>query len=245
MENEHALVTGASRGIGKAIALALARQGACVTGTSTTEQGVEKLAATLQEVSPQASAELLHLQDSGSVDALLERLGEQQRLPTILVNNAGITRDNLLLRMKDAEWDEVYATNLRGTFQLTQGCLRHMLKARHGRIINLTSVVAFMGNPGQSNYAATKAGLVGFTRSLAREVGARGITVNCIAPGFIDTDMTEALSDEQRDELLKNVPLQRFGQTEDVAMAAVFLAGEGGGYITGETLHINGGMFMG
>ena len=245
MRNEHALVTGASRGIGKAIAWALAERGACVTGTATTEEGARRLAEELDAVSGDAGAEVLRLQDPASVAALLERLEAQQRRPAILVNNAGIVRDNLLLRMKDEEWADVFDTNLRGTFQLTRGCLRGMLKARRGRIINLSSVVAFTGNPGQANYASAKAGLIGFTRTLAQEVGARGITVNCIAPGFIETDMTQSLSDEQRAALQQRIPLQRLGTAEDVAAAALYLAGEGGGYVTGETLHVNGGMFMG
>ena len=245
MQNEYALVTGASRGIGQAIAMALAGSGAYVTGTATSEEGAQKISACLDAAGLQGAGETLQLQDSASVQALLGRLGEQGRLPTILVNNAGITRDNILMRMKDEEWDDVFATNLKGVFQLTRGCLRGMLKARRGRIINLSSVVAFIGNPGQANYASTKAGLIGFTRALAQEVGARGITVNCVAPGFIETDMTRALSDEQRDLLRQRIPLQRLGTAEDVAATVLYLAGDGGSYITGETLHVNGGMFMG
>lgn len=245
MKDEQALVTGASRGIGRAIAQALAEHGAQVTGTATTEEGAQQIQAHLDEIGPGGAGEILRLQDSNSVNALLERLGEQGRMPAILVNNAGVTRDNLLIRMKDEEWDEVLATNLRGVFQLTRGCVRAMLKARRGRIINLSSVVAFTGNPGQANYASTKAGLVGFTRALAQEIGARGITVNCVAPGFIETDMTRTLSEEQQDELRKRIPLQRLGTAEDVAEAVLYLAGEGGDYVTGEILHVNGGMFMG
>ena len=245
MQGEHALVTGASRGIGRAIALALAENGAHVTGTATTQEGAQQVGAFLGEIGPQCTGETLQLQDPASVDALLARLAEQDRMPTILVNNAGITRDNILIRMKDEEWDDVLSTNLRGVFQLTRGCLRGMLKARCGRIINLSSVVAFIGNPGQVNYASTKAGLVGFTRALAQEVGVRGITVNCLAPGFIETDMTRGLSGEQQGELRQRIPLQRLGTAEDVAAAALYLAGDGGGYVTGETLHVNGGMFMG
>ena len=245
MQGENALVTGASRGIGRAIALALAENGAQVTGTATTQEGAQQIGSLLSGAGRQGTGEILQLQDPASVDALLARLAEQERMPTILVNNAGITRDNLLLRMKDEEWDDVLSTNLRGVFQLTRGCLRGMLKARHGRIINLSSVVAFTGNPGQANYASTKAGLIGLTRALAQEVGARGITVNCVAPGFIETDMTRALSDEQQGELRQRIPLQRLGTAEDVAAAVLYLAGDGGGYITGETLHVNGGMFMG
>ena len=245
MQDENALVTGASRGIGRAIALALAENGAHVTGTATTQEGAQQVGTLLNEAGFQGAGEPLQLQDPESVSALLARLAEQDRMPTILVNNAGITRDNILIRMKDEEWDDVLSTNLRGVFQLTRGCLRGMLKARRGRIINLSSVVAFIGNPGQTNYASTKAGLIGFTRALAQEVGLRGITVNCVAPGFIETDMTRALSDEQQGELRQRIPLQRLGTAEDVAAAVLYLAGDGGGYITGETLHVNGGMFMG
>lgn len=245
MQGENALVTGASRGIGRAVALALAENGACVTGTATTQEGAQQVGALLSEAGSQGTGEILQLQDPASIDALLARLAEQDRMPTILVNNAGITRDNILIRMKDEEWDDVLATNLRGVFQLTRGCLRGMLKARRGRIVNLSSVVAFTGNPGQANYASTKAGLVGFTRALAQEVGVRGITVNCIAPGFIETDMTRELSDEQKDGLQQRIPLQRLGTADDIAAAVLYLAGDGGGYITGETLHVNGGMFMG
>ena len=245
MQDENALVTGASRGIGRAIALALAENGAHVTGTATTQEGAQQVGTLLNEAGFQGAGEPLQLQDPESVSALLARLAEQDRMPTILVNNAGITRDNILIRMKDEEWDDVLSTNLRGVFQLTRGCLRGMLKARRGRIINLSSVVAFTGNPGQANYASTKAGLIGFTRALAQEVGLRGITVNCVAPGFIETDMTRALSDEQQGELRQRIPLQRLGTAEDVAAAVLYLAGDGGGYITGETLHVNGGMFMG
>ena len=245
MQDENALVTGASRGIGRAIALALAENGAHVTGTATTQEGAQQVGTLLNEAGFQGAGEPLRLQDPESVSALLARLAEQDRMPTILVNNAGITRDNILIRMKDEEWDDVLNTNLRGVFQLTRGCLRGMLKARRGRIINLSSVVAFTGNPGQANYASTKAGLIGFTRALAQEVGLRGITVNCVAPGFIETDMTRALSDEQQGELRQRIPLQRLGTAEDVAAAVLYLAGDGGGYITGETLHVNGGMFMG
>ena len=245
MQGENALVTGASRGIGRAIALALAEGGAHVAGTATTQEGAQQVGSLLSEAGRQGTGETLQLQDPASVNALLARLAEQERMPTILVNNAGITRDNLLLRMKDEEWEDVFRTNLRGVFQLTRGCLHGMLKARNGRIINLSSVVAFTGNPGQANYASTKAGLIGFTRALAREVGGRGITVNCVAPGFIETDMTRALSEEQHGELRQRIPLQRLGTAEDVAAAVLYLAGSGGGYITGETLHVNGGMFMG
>ncbi len=245
MRNENALVTGASRGIGQAVALALAESGAYVTGTATTREGARRIDDFLEKKGLRGMGEALQLQDASSVSELLARLAERERMPTILVNNAGVTRDNLLMRMKDEEWDEVLSTNLSGVFRLTRGCLRGMLKARRGRVINLSSVIAFTGNPGQTNYASTKAGLIGFTRALAQEVGARGITVNCVAPGFIETDMTHALPDERRDELRNRIPLRRLGSAADVAAAVLYLAGDGGEYITGETLHVNGGMFMG
>ena len=242
MEHETALVTGASRGIGRAVAEALAAAGARVVGTATTVAGARALAEAL---GGRASGAALDLRDPASVDALLADLAERKRTPSILVNNAGLARDNLLLRMKDAEWDEVFAANLAGVFRLTRGCLKGMLRARAGRVISLSSVVAFTGNPGQANYAAAKAGLVGFTRALALEVGARGITVNCVAPGFIDTDMTRAIDDERRAALLARIPLGRLGAAGEVAAAVRFLAGPEGAYITGQTLHVNGGMYMG
>ena len=242
MENEVALVTGASRGIGRAVAAALAEAGAQVVGTATTDEGARALAA-----APGGRVEgaVLDLRDPESTDALLADLAERKLAPSILVNNAGLARDNLLLRMKDAEWDEVLAANLAGVFRLTRGCLKGMLRARAGRVISLSSVVAFTGNPGQANYAAAKAGLVGFTRALALEVGSRGITVNCVAPGFIDTDMTRGIAEERRAQLLQRIPLGRLGAAAEVAAAVRFLAGPAGAYITGQTLHVNGGMFMG
>ena len=242
MENEIALVTGASRGIGRAVAAALAEAGAQVVGTATTDEGARALAA-----APGGRVEgaVLDLRDPESTDALLADLAGRGLTPSILVNNAGLARDNLLLRMKDAEWDEVLAANLAGVFRLTRGCLKGMLRARAGRVISLSSVVAFTGNPGQANYAAAKAGLVGFTRALALEVGSRGITVNCVAPGFIDTDMTRGIAEERRARLLQRIPLGRLGAAEEVAAAVRFLAGPEGAYITGQTLHVNGGMFMG
>ena len=242
MDNEIALVTGASRGIGRAVAASLAAAGARVVGTATTDEGARALAA-----APDGRVEgaILDLRDPESTDALLADLAERGLTPSILVNNAGLARDNLLLRMKDAEWDEVLAANLAGVFRLTRGCLKGMLRARAGRVISLSSVVAFTGNPGQANYAAAKAGLVGFTRALALEVGSRGITVNCVAPGFIDTDMTRAIAEEHRAQLLQRIPLGRLGAAEEVAAAVRFLAGPEGAYITGQTLHVNGGMFMG
>lgn len=242
MENEIALVTGASRGIGRATAEALVQAGATVVGTATSREGAAQLASDLGD---QVYGETLDLMDPESTTELLSRLAEQQRMPTILVNNAGIARDNLLLRMKDEDWDDVFSANLSGMFRLTRGCLKAMLRARAGRIINLSSVIAYTGNPGQANYAATKAGILGFTRSLAREVGSRGITVNCVAPGFIDTDMTRAIGEEQRKALLDQIPLGRLGTVEDVAAAVLYLAGPGGAYITGQTVHVNGGLYFG
>ena len=242
MENEIALVTGASRGIGRAVAAALAEAGARVVGTATADDGARALAEAL---GGRVEGAVLDLRDPASTDALLADLAGRGLTPSILVNNAGLARDNLLLRMKDAEWDEVLAANLAGVFRLTRGCLKGMLRARAGRVISLSSVVAFTGNPGQANYAAAKAGLVGFTRALALEVGSRGITVNCVAPGFIDTDMTRGIAEEHRAQLLRRIPLGRLGAVEEVAAAVRFLAGPEGAYITGQTLHVNGGMFMG
>ena len=245
MENEIALVTGASRGIGRAIAAVLGRAGARVAGTATTEEGARRIQQELGELGLQALGLCVNVTDTASMDAALERIGsELGGSPSILVNNAGITRDNLMVRMKDEEWDSIIATNLSAVFHLTKRCMRPMTKARHGRIINITSVVGFSGNAGQTNYAAAKAGLVGFSKSLAREIGARGVTVNCVAPGFIDTDMTSALPEAQRQALLTNIPLGRLGQAEEVAAAVAFLASPAAGYITGETLHVNGGMLM-
>lgn len=234
-----ALVTGASRGIGKAIAEKLAADGFRVLGTATTDGGAKAITDNL----PGGHGLILNLADRDSIDALFQRLkGEEP--PLVLVNNAGITKDNLALRMKDEEWDEVIATNLSAIFRVTKQCLRGMTKARWGRVINLTSVVGAMGNPGQSNYAAAKAGIVGYSKSLAAELGSRGITVNCIAPGLIGTDMTDELTDEQRQVMLDRIPLGRLGEVAEVAALAAFLAGDTAGYITGETIHINGGMYM-
>ena len=229
LEGKVALVTGASRGIGYAIAQELRRQGAQVVGTSTTEEGARRI-----------DGRVLDVRDAARCDALVKELGDIH----ILVNNAGITRDNLALRMKDAEWDEVIETNLKAIFRLSRAVMRGMMKARWGRIINITSVVGAAGNPGQANYAAAKAGVVGMTKSLARELGSRNITVNCVAPGFIDTDMTRALSDEQKKALLESIPLGRLGTPQDVAAAVAYLASPGGGYVTGAVLHVNGGMYM-
>jgi 3-oxoacyl-[acyl-carrier protein] reductase len=244
LKGEIALVTGASRGIGRAIAMALAEQGAAVVGTATTESGAQAIEQALTGAGHQGLGLVLNVSDSASVESALAQIIERLGAPSILVNNAGITRDNLLMRMKDEEWDAVIDTNLTSLYRLSKGCLRAMTKARKGRIINIASVVGSMGNAGQTNYAAAKAGMMGFTKSLAREVGSRGITVNCVAPGFIDTDMTKELPEAHRQTLLGAIPLGRLGQPEEIASAVVFLASPGGAYITGETLHVNGGMHM-
>ena len=244
LENDVALVTGASRGIGQAIALALAQAGARVIGTATSAAGVAKFTADFAAKGLHGRGALLDAGDGASIDALLAELDAAAELPTILVNNAAITRDMLLLRMKSEDWDQVIATNLTAVFRITKACLRRMLKERRGRIINVTSIVGLTGNPGQTNYSAAKAGLLGFTKSLAREVASRGITVNAVAPGFVDTDMTRALSEEQRTTLQTQIPLGRLGTPADVAAAVLFLASAQAGYITGETLHVNGGMYM-
>jgi 3-oxoacyl-[acyl-carrier protein] reductase len=239
-----ALVTGASRGIGAAIADTLAQMGATVVGTATSAAGSAAISQRLSALNPGCHGAVLNVTTVAAAEELVQHLSATVGAPAILVNNAGITRDQLLLRMKDDDWDEVIATNLRSVFRLSKACLRGMMKARSGRIISISSVIASMGNAGQVNYAAAKAGMEGFSRSLAREVGSRGITVNVIAPGFIDTDMTRAMEQAQRDELLKGIPLHRLGQPEDVAAAVAFLASPAGGYITGHTLHVNGGMYM-
>ncbi|MBN2885406.1 MAG: 3-oxoacyl-ACP reductase FabG [Chromatiaceae bacterium] len=244
LKGEIALVTGASRGIGRAIAMALAEAGARVAGTATTESGASAIEEALKAAGHEGVGLVLNVSDAASVETAMQQLTERLGAPSILVNNAGITRDNLLMRMKDEEWDTVIETNLTSLYRLTKACLRPMTKARKGRIINIASVVGATGNAGQTNYAAAKAGMMGFTKSLAREIGARGITVNCVAPGFIDTDMTRALADAQREALLGSIPLGRLGQPEEIASAVVFLASPGGAYITGETLHVNGGMHM-
>lgn len=244
LNNEIALVTGASRGIGQAIALVLGRLGAIVVGTSTSETGAETLSNILENNGIKGSGHVLNVTDQGSITGLLETVEKTYGTPTILVNNAGITRDNLLMRMKDEEWDDIIATNLTSVYRLCKACVRGMMKARRGRIINIASVVGLTGNAGQANYAAAKAGIIGFTKSLAREVGSRGITVNAVAPGFIDTDMTRALNEEHRNQLLQQIPLNRLGSADEVAAAVAFLASPAASYITGETLHVNGGMYM-
>ncbi len=242
LENEIALVTGASRGIGQAIALELGRRGATVIGTATSEGGAEAIAKTLADAGVKGTGKMLNVTDGESIDAVIKAIGDEFGAPTILVNNAGITRDTLMMRMKEDDWDAVIDTNLSSVFRVSKACLRGMTKARHGRIINIASVVGASGNAGQTNYGAAKAGMMGFSKSLAREVGARGITVNCVAPGFIDTDMTRALSDEQRDALAGQIPLGRLGDVGDIAQAVAFLAEAG--YVSGETIHVNGGMYM-
>ena len=239
-----ALVTGATRGIGRAIALRLAKDGASVIGTATTDEGAASIAAMLAEAGNGGTGMKLDVTDAAQTDAVLAAIEAKYGAVTILVNNAGVTRDNLLLRMKDEEWDAIMATNLKPAWRLAKACLRGMMKARRGRIIQIGSVVGSSGNPGQANYAAAKAALLGFTKSLAQEVGSRNITVNCVAPGFIDTDMTKALPDAARETLLSRIPLGRLGTPDDIAHAVSYLAGPGGAYVTGATLHINGGMYM-
>jgi 3-oxoacyl-[acyl-carrier protein] reductase len=244
LENEIALVTGASRGIGAAIADGLGKAGAKVVGTATSEKGAAAIGERFAAAGIDGVGMVLDVASADSIADVIKATGAQYGAPTILVNNAGITRDNLLMRMKDEEWDDIINTNLSSIFRMSKACLRGMTKARKGRIINIGSVVGATGNPGQANYAAAKAGLVGFTKSLAREIGGRGITVNTVAPGFIDTDMTRELPEAQREALLKQIPLGRLGAAEDIAEAVLFLASPRGGYITGETLHVNGGMYM-
>lgn len=245
LTGQTALVTGASRGIGRSIAETLARAGAKVIGTATTDAGATTISDWIGKLSSGSRGAVVDVSRSESVAALLEDLEAKDEQPGILINNAGITRDNLLIRMKQEEWDQVLAADLTSVFSLSRGCLRHMMKSRFGRIINITSVVGSLGNPGQTNYAAAKAGIIGFTRSLAREVASRNITVNAVAPGFIDTDMTRALDDAQREALANSIPLGRLGAAEDIAAAVLFLAAPSGAYITGHTLHVNGGMYLG
>ena len=244
LQGQSALVSGASRGIGAAIADTLASLGVRVCGTATSPAGASALEQRLQKINPECRGVVLDVNEVDACETLVQRLNTEFAVPTILVNNAGITRDQLLLRMKEDDWDAVLDTNLRSVFRLTKACLRGMMKARQGRIICISSVIGAMGNAGQANYAAAKAGMEGFARSLAREVGSRGITVNVVAPGFIDTDMTQSLAEEQRNALLESIPLQRLGQPVDIAAAVAFLCSPGGSYITGQTLHVNGGMYM-
>jgi len=239
-----ALVTGASRGIGQAIALELGKQGATVIGTATTEAGARAIGHYLNEAGIKGDGMALNVTDAAQIDAAIKQIREQFGEVSTLVNNAGITRDNLLMRMKDEEWDDIMETNLKSVFRLCRALLRGMTKARYGRIINISSLSGVTGNIGQTNYAAAKSGLFGFSKSLAREVASRNVTVNCVAPGYIDTDMVRALSEKQLDDLIRNVPLGRLGRVEDVAAAVAFLASPAAGYITGTTLHVNGGMYM-
>jgi len=242
LEGKVALVTGATRGIGQAIAHALAQQGATVVGTATSEAGAQAISEALKAFGGRGV--VLNVTDAAAVDALLDSLAKDGSGPHILVNNAGITRDNLAMRLKDEDWSDVLDTNLSAVFRLSRGVMRSMMKARWGRIINVTSVIGSSGNAGQANYAAAKAGVAGMSRALARELGSRNITVNCVAPGFIDTDMTKALGEAQTSALLQQIPLARLGMPEDVAHAVCFLAGPQAGYITGTTIHVNGGMYM-
>ena len=239
-----ALVTGASRGIGRAIATRLAGDGFTVVGTATSDTGAEAISAYLAEAGNNGCGMRLDVADTDSVSEVLKAIADRYAAPLVLVNNAGITRDNILMRMKEDEWDAVIDTNLSALYRVSKPCLRGMTKARWGRIVNLTSVVGSMGNIGQSNYAATKAGAEGFTRALARELGSRSVTVNCVAPGFIDTDMTRELPDDQRELMLKQIPLGRLGASEEIAAVVAFLCSEASAYITGETIHVNGGMYM-
>jgi len=244
LQGQVALVTGATRGIGRAIALELGRLGATVVGTATSEEGAGKIAAYLAEAGVNGKGLVLEVRDQEQVDTIVGAIDKEFGPVGILVNNAGITRDNLAMRMKDEEWDAVIDTNLKAVFRLSKAVMRGMMKARQGRIINITSVVGHAGNPGQANYCAAKAGVAGMTRSLARELGSRNITVNCVAPGFIGTDMTHTLDDRQKEAMLASIPLGRAGTPEDVAATVAFLATPGAAYVSGTTIHVNGGMFM-
>lgn len=245
LENEVALVTGATRGIGKAIAIALGGRGAAIIGTATSEKGSETIDNYMKEKGINGFGMTLNVNDPSTIDSVLKEIADKTgAAPSILINNAGITRDNLLMRMSEDEWDAIMETNLKSVYRMTKACLRPMVKARKGRVISVGSVVGAIGNAGQVNYAAAKAGIMGFSKSLAREVASRNITVNVVAPGFVDTDMTKALPDEQRQALAASIPLARLGQPEDIANAVVFLASGEAAYITGLTLHVNGGMYM-
>lgn len=244
LEGKVALVTGATRGIGQAIARKLAEQGATVIGTATSEEGAGRISAALEEAGNDGFGLVMDVSDPASIESGLKHIASEAGAPAILVNNAGITRDNLLMRLKDDDWAAVIETNLTSVYRSSKAVLRGMAKARWGRIINISSVVASMGNPGQGNYCASKAGIEGFTRSLAREMSNRGITANCVAPGFIDTDMTRDLTDDQRESMLASIPAGRLGAPEEVAAVVAFLASDAAGYVTGETIHVNGGMYM-
>ena len=239
-----ALVTGASRGIGQAIAIAVGKLGYTVVGTATSQNGADAISAHFKASGVEGVGMMLNVADSESVDTVVKAIGEQYGAPSVLINNAGITKDNIMLRMKDDEWYDVIDTNLNSLYRLSKACLRGMTKARWGRIVNISSVVGAMGNAGQANYAAAKAGMDGFTRALAREIGSGGITVNGVAPGFIDTDMTKKLGDDQRDALKNQIPLQRLGSPEEIAGVVAFLVSDAAAYVTGETIHVNGGMYM-
>lgn len=244
LEGKVTLVTGASRGIGRAIAESLGKAGATVVGTATTDAGAQSISEYFAEAGIKGKGLSLNVTEPESIDAVIKDIASEYGAITVLINNAGITRDNLMLRMKEEEWDAIMTTNLTSVYRLSKACLRGMMKARHGRIISISSVVGSTGNAGQANYAAAKAGVVGFSKSLAQEIGSRGITVNVVAPGFIDTDMTRELSEDQRSKLLENIPLRKLGQPDDIANAVLFLASDMSSYISGETLHVNGGMYM-
>lgn len=244
LENKIALVTGASRGIGNGIAMHLAREGAFVIGTATTEKGAETITADFQQHALKGVGMVLNVNDRESIDALISAVKTHYGAVNILVNNAAVTKDNIFLRMKEEEWETVLETNLHAVYRLSKACIRDMLKARWGRIINIGSVVGSTGNPGQANYCASKAGIIGFSKALALEVGSRDITINIVAPGFVTTDMTNALSDEQRKAIFERIPMQKLGTVQDIANAVAFLASDNAGYITGQTLHVNGGLYM-
>jgi len=244
LDSQIALVTGASRGIGRAIAEALGQSGATVIGTATSLNGADAISDNLKVAGINGTGMMLDVSQQESIDSVLKQIADEYSAPTILINNAGITRDNLLMRMKDDEWNEIINTNLTSVFRVSKACLRAMMKARYGRIISIASVVGVTGNAGQANYAAAKAGIIGFSKSLAQEIGSRGITVNTVAPGFIDTDMTRKLPDEQKQALLSKIPAGRLGDAREIAAAVAFLASPQASYITGETIHVNGGMYM-
>jgi len=244
LDGQITLVTGASRGIGRAIAESLGKAGATVIGTATSDKGATAISDYFTDAGINGTGMKLNVTDTDSIDNVLKEITTEYGAITVLVNNAGITRDNLMLRMKEEEWSDIMTTNLTSVYRLSKACLKGMMKARHGRIISISSVVGATGNAGQANYAAAKAGVVGFSKSLAQEIGSRGITVNVVAPGFIDTDMTKELPEEQREKLMSNIPLGKLGDSQDIANAVLFLASDMGSYISGETLHVNGGMYM-